>query len=318
MNDPHPTESLEARLAEADRMHDDTPEPALAILRGIAPAALPLARRARFAFLMNHVAGEKFGLWDEALAAQRTLVEATGVAMTPVLWRHAAVGAHLAGDTRLAAHWLDAFASATQAPVAEVQALVALSAAEFLVPARDAAAAGRLALEVLRPLDGAALAPGLDASLAAAANNLASLLVERPLDDLRQPELRAALELASELALQAWMRAGQWLQQERAHYLRALAANASGDGATGARHARAGLALLDANDTARAEDVDRAFLALELAQGLRLAHDEGAAPAHERAEALAAAFDDESLRAWFADRVQRNAALLALHERARP
>ena len=306
---------VEAWLDEANRIHDDTPEPALALLRRIAPASLPLARRTRFAYLMNHVAGEKLGRWDEALAAHQAVVDATGSAMTATLWRQAAAAAHLAGDAARAARWCDALATASAAPPGQVQALVVLAVAEFTVPMQDAATAGRQALDALRPLAAKAPAAGLDTSLAAVANNVANHFVERPLDDLRQPELRSALDVSSELALQCWLRAGQWLQQERAHYLRALAANALGNGDTGATHARAGLALLDAQEDAHAEDVDRAFLELELAQGLRLAGGDGAAVAQDRAQALANAFGEAWLHDWFADRRQRNAALIAQYER---
>ncbi len=314
---PAGLDAMEAWLDEANDIHDDAPEPALALLRRIVPAALPPARRAQFAFLMNHVPGEKFGRWDEALAAQQAIVDAAADATPPVLWRQAAVAAHLAGEPVRAARWRDALAASANAPAAEAQALVALAAASFTVAGQGAGAAGRSALEALRPLAGAPLAAGLDASFAAAATTLANALVERPLDDLRQPELRAALELSADLALHCWQRAGQWLQQERARYLCALAANALGEGSKGETHARTGLALLDAHDTTHTEDVDRAFLELECALALQLAGEIGAASAQDRAETLAAAFTDASLKAWFADRRQRNAALLAHYQRGR-
>lgn len=312
---PADPSAMEAGLKEADDIHDDKPEAALALLRRIAPAALPLARRQRFAYLMNHVAGEKLGAWDESLAAQQRVVDATGDAMTAPLWRLAAVAARLAGDAGRAARWQDAFAAATGAPAADVQALLVLGACEFTIPMQDAGTAGRQALEALHPLMETRTAAGLVASLAGVANNVANHFVERPLDDMLQPELRAALELSSTLALRCWLEAGNWLQQERAHYLRALAANALGNGEEGARQARAGLALLDAHDDTHSEDVDRAFLELELAQGLRLAGAEGVAAPQDRAEKLAAAFPQAWLQSWFADRRQRNTALLALSER---
>lgn len=307
--------AIEAWLDEANRIHDDTPEAALHLLRRIAPAALPPARRPQFAFLMNHVPGEKFDRWDEALAAQRAIVEAAGEAMTPVLWRQAAVAAHLAGDAARALSWRDALAASANASAAQAQAVVVLGAASFTAARQDAATAGHAALEALGPLTGLAIEPGLDAAFAAAANGMGSHFVDRPLDDLRQPELRAALAQSSELALQCWCRAGQWLQQERAHYLCALAANALGDAAKAQGHAQAGLALLDAHDTAHEQDVDRAFLELERAHALALAGDRSADAARDRAATLAATFGDASLTAWFADRRQRNAALLAHYQR---
>jgi len=306
---------MDAWLDEANAIHDATPGPGLALLRRIVPAELRPARRPLYAFLMNHVPGEKFGLWHEALAAQQAVVDATRTDMSPVLWRHAAVAAWLARDEARASAWRDALARAVDAPPAQVQALVALAAASFIAPSQEAGAAGRTALDALGPLVGAKTAPGLDASFAAVANNLGSHLAERPLADLRQPELRVALEVAAELALQFWQRAGQWLQQERAHYLCAMACNALGDAEGGMQHARAALALVDANDHTHAESVDRAFIELELAQALRLAGEEGAAAAAARADRLAAGFEGEGLRTWFADRRARNAALQAHYAR---
>jgi hypothetical protein len=312
---PADPSAIEAWLDEANAIHADTPEPALALLRRIAPAALPPARRPQYAFLMNHVPGEKFGHWDEALAAQRAILQAAGDAATPVLWRQAAVAAHLAGAAEDAARWRDALAAAAGASARQAQAVIELAAVSFTAAAQDAAGAGRAALEALRPLAGLAIEPGLDAAFAAAANGLGGQLVDRPLDDLRQPDLRAALAQSAALALGCWQRAGQWLQQERAHYLCALAANALGEGSRAEAHAREGLALLDANDDAHAEDVDRAFLELECALALELAGAQGGDAARARAEALAAAFGSASLQAWFADRRQRNAALLAHYQR---
>jgi hypothetical protein len=156
---------------------------------------------------------------------------------------------------------------------------------------------------------------GLDAAFGAVATNLATALLERPLDDLAQPDLRVALQLSAGHARRFWQRAGTWLQHERAHYLDAMAANALGLGESGAEHARAGLALLDEFDRERLESVDRAFLELELAAGLGLAGQPGRADALARALALAARFGEAGLDRWFADRSTRNEALLARYGR---
>ena len=302
---------MEARLEHINRIHDDTPEPALALLRRIPPERLPPARRALFAFLVNHVAGEKFGLWDEALAAQQAIVEACAGTMTALLWRQAAVAAHLAGDEALARDWTRALAASADAPLDKARTLVAVGAAQFSVSRLSAEAAGRAALHALRPVVELLDTPGtgLDAAFGAVVNNLASELVERRLDDLAQPELRDALALGADLARRLWERAGSWVNRERAHYLCAMAANALGHGDDGVAQARAGLALLDEFDIDNGEPVDRAFLELELAAGLRLAGQPGRAEALARALALAARFGEPWLDRWFSDRQTRNEAL---------
>jgi hypothetical protein len=303
----------DALLAQADAIHDDAPERALQMLRDLDPATLPANRLARLSFLLDHVIGEKFELWAEALARQRAVVEQAGANATPLLFRHAAVAAQIAGDAALARTWTQALAATSDAPLAKARALVTLAAVGFSVNRQDAEAAGRLTLQALQPLAGLRAAPGagLDAAFGAALNNLASELLERRMEDLGQPDLRAALQLSAEHAQRFWQRAGTWVNCERAHYLSAMAANALGEGAEGAAQSRAGLALLDDHDGAREQDVDRAFLELEHAMGLRLAGLAGREHALARAQALANAFGDTSLDRWFAGRRARNEALAA-------
>jgi len=188
----------------------------------------------------------------------------------------------------------------------------------FTAGSQSAENAGRLTLQALQPLallrSGAAGA--LSSGFGAVTNNLATHLLDRPLADLEQPDLRTALELAAEHSQRFWQHSERWIHRERAHYLRALAANALGDGASAAAQARAGLALLEAHDADGEEDVDRAFLELELAQGLRMGgFTQDAALAGDRAQALAASFGAAWLDTWFADRVRRNEALTAHYGR---
>lgn len=307
----------DALLAQADAIHDDDPPRALELLRRLEVATLPAGRLARLSFLLDHVVGEKFGLWSEALAGQRAVVQRAGDQAAAGIFRHAAIAAQIAGDTLLARSWTQALAASSDAPLAKAQALVTLGVAGFSVSRLGAEAAGRLALQALQPLATLHSTPGggLDTAFGAVTNNLASELLERPLDDLAQPDLRAALRLAAEHSLRFWQRAGTWVNHERARYLGAMAANALGDGVEGAAQARSGLALLEAHDLAGEQNVDRAFLELELAMGQRLADQPGRAQALARALALAARFGEAWLDRWFAERQTRNEALAAHYGR---
>ncbi len=308
--------SADELLARADAIHDDDPPLALALLRRIDAARLAPALRPRLSFLVNHVIGEKFDLWQEALATQCTIVAAAAPIMTSTLWRQAAIAAQIADDATRARDWIRALATSGRASLTTAQALVNLGAIGFSTPTLDAETAGRSTLRALQPLAALHALPGtgLDSAFGIVTNNLASDLLERRLGDLGQPDLRTALDLTAEHAQHFWRRAGQWLELERASYLRAMTANALGEGACAAAHARAGLDLIDAHDGAHTQDVDRAFLQLELAQGLRLAGRDAAA-ASDRAITLAAAFGDAALDKWFADRVRRNEALAAHYGR---
>ena len=312
-----PTPDGDALLAQADALHDDEPQKALELLRTLDIATVSTSRLQRLSFLLDHVLGEKFDLWTEALAGQRALLQQAGADATPVTFRHAAVAAQVAGDTALARQWTQALAASSDAPLAKARALVSLGAVAFSVSRLGAESAGRLTLQALQPLAALHATPGngLDAAFGAVTNNLASELLERPLDDLAQPDLRTALQLGAEHAQRFWERAGTWVNHERAHYLVAMAANALGRGADGVAQARAGLALLDELDHDGNEKVDRAFLELELAMGLRLAQLPGRAEALARALALAAQFGKPWLDRWFAERSTRNEALAAHYRR---
>ncbi len=307
----------DALLAQADAIHDDDPPRALEMLRGLDAATLSAGRLPRLSFLLDHVLGEKFDLWGEALAGQRALVQRAGVQATPQIFRHAAVAAQIAGDVGLARAWTQALAASGDAPLAKARALVSLAAVAFTVSNQGAESAGRLTLQAVQPLAALHAMPGggLDAAFGAVTNNLASDLLERPVDQLSQPDLRTALQLTASHAQRFWQRAGSWVNRERAHYLSAMVANALGHGAEAAAQARCGLALLDEHDPAGHENVDRAFLELELAMGLRLAGQPGQAEALTRALALAARFGKAWLDHWFAERHTRNEALAAHYGR---
>jgi len=128
-------------------------------------------------------------------------------------------------------------------------------------------------------------------------------LLERPAQELKHETLRTTLAVAAQIAERFWLRTGTWVHHERAAYLRAMVANALGDAPQAREHALRGLALLDANDNAQAERVDRAFIELERARACRdLALADEARTAQETADALAAQFNDAGLDAWFARR----------------
>ena len=314
MSDPTVTSAAldsDSLLAQADEIHDIDPVLAAGLLRGLDVTTLSPRMLPRLSFLLDHVFGEKFDLWAEALAGQRALVQQAGVGATPQIFRHAAVAAQIAGDAHLTRTWTQALAASADAPLAKARALVTLGAVAFSVSRQGAEAAGRLTLQALQPLAAlhATSGGGLDAAFGAVANNLASELLERRVDDLAQPDLRTALELCARHAQRFWQRGGTWVNVERAHYLSAMTANALGHGVEGAAQARAGLALLDRHDLAGHEKVDRAFLELELAMGLRLAQQAGRSEALARALGLAAKFGEAWLDRWFAERQTRNEAL---------
>ena len=307
-----------ARLDEANACHDDDPDRAAALLRNLDPAQLPAQRLPGLAFLLNHVLGEKLDAWNEAHAQHAAVLNAAGAAPVAVLWRQAAAAAQAAGEAgeaqRLAAPLADAVGVSPQMALD----VVGLTVAMYRVPRlthQAAADCTQQALSVLRA-DAAWQQPGaFDATVAACANNIASNLVERSQDELRYAPLRIALQDAAQLAERFWLRAGGWVNHERAAYLRAMVGNALGVAPQAREHALRALALIDANDVDDKERVDRAFIELEHAHACRaLELTDEANAAQARAEAIAAAFNDAFLDDWFA---KRSKALAALAGRSR-
>ena len=300
------------RLQTADACHDEDPQRGATLLREIDASALDPGQRPLYAFLLNHVLAEKLGQPGEAWQRQQALLAAAGEQQPLPLLRHAGAAAHLAGDlageTRLTARLADV----AGVPLVQAAELVVLAAASFEVPGLCSDAAGEAALAALAPLRDTLWqhASGLDAAAGALTNNLASDLAERPPAELASPPLREALAEAATLAQGFWQRAGQWVQQERAHYLRALAANALGHAAEAESQARAGLVLLANFDHAGQESVDQTFLRSELAHALaRQGRTAEAQVERTQADALADAFDDSGLVNWYRRRVARQVAL---------
>lgn len=298
-------------LDRIDAIHDDEPAQAAELLRALDIAALPQARHANLAFLFNHVLGEKLSQWSEANARQQALL-ALG-ASTPVLLRQAAVAAREAGDAPRAEALIASLADSAQADPAQAVQIVALACAMFEVPGLPATAAAQRALTAFGALDAApawSQATPFDAAAAAACNNIASDLMERAAHELALAPVRAAIAQGALWSQRLWQRAGTWVHHERSFYLRAMASQALGEPHRALEHARAGLAVLDEHDADRQQNVDRAFLELELAHAskrLGLVPEANAADA--RAQQLADAFGDASLTKWFEGRRAKLAAM---------
>jgi len=299
-------------LQAADDCHDEDPPRGASLLRRIDPAALDASQRPLYAFLLNHVLSEKLGLHLEAWQGQQAVLESAGPQAPLPLLRHAAAAARLAGDAAGEDRLTARLATAAGTGPAQACDLVGLAATSFRVPALAAEAAGEAAMGALAPLRGVAWqrASGLDAAAGILTNNIASDLAERAPHELRSTPLRLAMAEAATLAQGFWHRAGQWVQHERAHYLRALVANALGDAAEAELQARAGLVLLESFDREQQERVDQAFLRLELSHALaRQGQAVDAQVERTQADALVEALDDPSISAWYGRRVARQATL---------
>ena len=136
-----------------------------------------------------------------------------------------------------------------------------------------------------------------DTQLASGLNNATSRLLDiNP--DLDERVVRDALLTGAAQALRFWQAAGTWVNHERALYLVTLAANRVGAYKTARDAARQALDLIAANGT---EDVDRAFLLLQLCGAQqRLGDDAAGRAALREAKAIAATWTEAWLTEWFA------------------
>lgn len=286
-------------LDEINRIHDDEPQRAASALRELDMTSLPADQLPLLAFLLRHVLGEKLELWSEAAERlERLRADRADRADVPLaVVAQAAVAAHVAGVPHNAA--LSALAA--DGGEAQARALVELNALDCR-PAADPAA---LAAELKRLADASqSFGPDsiLNRQFAIGFNNTTSRLLDLAAAPV-EPAIGAALLAGSAAALHFWLAAGNWVNHERALYLRALVHNRVGDAAAALADCRQALEVIAANG---AQDVDGAFLKLQLAGALlRLGETVDGQRTLREARAAAAQWDDAGLKSWFEDEVKR-------------
>jgi hypothetical protein len=247
-----------------------------------------------FARLGVHTIGEHLEDWPRARRlAERLLAGRQADGETAKAWAHLWVARLLAGDPAgAAAAELTFLGAAADFRAGMIEARFMLVAA--LVGCGRTAEATALygaALGLARGLREAAP----HRAIALASNNLASDLLE---EATRTDEEAALMVLAAEAAHDFWLQCGNWQNEERALYLKALVANVMGKPGEALGHADAALAVIAANGPA---PVDAAFLSLARAHALQLKGETAAsAAALATSDAAAAGWDDAGLKDWYA------------------
>jgi pyrroline-5-carboxylate reductase len=274
--------SASEQLDHLHRIHDDQPDAAAAGLRALDCSALSADQLAGFAFLVNHVLGEKLGQWSEA--CQRIAPLAARADAPLALLRQHAVAARCAGDAAQARTATAALARRAQVDVAQAALLVRVCALNFSPSAK----AEELATLANRA---AGIGPSaLDPSFGAAFNNVTNGVYYATRQQPVKPGLRRALLRGADAALLFWSRAGGWMEHERALYLCAKVALRAGELSTAAAAAERGLAIVatQGNDPA-----ERAFLLqLQAAVAERAGLPARAAELRADVARLAASLDD--------------------------
>ncbi|HVN01269.1 MAG TPA: hypothetical protein VMT68_13755 [Caulobacteraceae bacterium] len=254
----------------------------------------------QFAKVGTHTIGEHLADWPRAVRlAERLLAGRSPDAQTARAWAYLAVARLLAGDGSGAAAAETAAclgAGADFRPIAVETKFLLVAALVGCGRAADAAPIFGGALELARALGEAAPAR----AIAVAANNLASELLEAP---ERSSDEAALMRLAADAAHEFWLKCGDWRNDERARYLKALVANVLGQPDAALAHVDAALGLIAQHGEA---PVDETFLRLAKAHALWMSGDAAlSATELAAADAAASAWDDPGLASWYADERKR-------------
>ncbi|MQR01385.1 hypothetical protein [Glaciimonas soli] len=279
--------------------HDDHPLEAAAALRSLNADDVLAEDIPRVAFLVNHVIGEKELKWNEAFILQQRFGREN---RTPKVVRDIAVAATLSGN--LLEAWTaesilrtDASATFSQASVA-----IRLGILQYIAPTSNAnhiSTELQVCLGEIQSWHDAGRLVGL---MAGALNNVISYLMDNPGTADSDTTYRQAIAEGSFACRDLWVKAGTWVNHERAEYLIALVHNKLGIWDVACDAAKSGLAIIRANGE---EDVDQAFFLLELGKALhRLGFQSDAEVARQEAFSLAKHFNEPGLDEWFAMRAK--------------
>jgi tetratricopeptide (TPR) repeat protein len=227
----------------------------VAEIEAAAPRVRETKDAAAFTALVNHAIGQHAGAWPKAAALDsRVLQQVEASAAAASGFGNLAVARAMSGEG------LQAFEAETRAAaLAGENAVAQVVRVRFLLV--EALAAARRWDEALALLPSVldmagALPAGSPAERVAAmsCNNIASALIDHP---ERRPEWNAALERTALASRQAWLRCGDWMNDERSDYLLALAYDALGRHDEALACASRGLETIARNGE---EPYDAAFL----------------------------------------------------------
>jgi tetratricopeptide (TPR) repeat protein len=292
---------LDALLKDGFAYHDSESERFAAELEAAVDAARASpALLVAFVRQATHTIGEHLGDWPRASRlANRVLAGRLADAATAQAWAHLSIARLLAGDgpgaqaaelTYLAAAGDDFRGALVEARFILASALVGCSRSG------EAAVLYEGALGLARRLSDRAPAR----AIAIASNNLATDLLESA---SRDADGAALMRLAADVAHEYWVKCGDWKNDERALYLKAMVANALGEPGVALQHVERALAIISENGAA---PIDETFLYLTRAHALKL---EGRIEASARAlavsDARVATWDQDRLKSWYADERRR-------------
>jgi hypothetical protein len=289
------TDQLKRLLRDSWQRHADDAE-SLARELEAAAAQVTTNTLAPFIHLSSHTIGEHLGDWTRVLRlGKRVLDGRTPAPDTAKAWGTLYVAAVLAGDSVQGAELELAYLSASGDDFGMALLDMRFMLAAALLASNRAREGTSLYRGALNLIGQVRPSSTLDRTIAVASNNFGWELYEMA---MRTADDDVVMKLSAETSYTFWLRCGDWINHERALYLKAVVANATGDPSVGLENANAALAIVEANGD-RPLDAAR----LHLARAVSLAatgDDSGRARAVSEADAIAAKLTDAKLIAEFA------------------
>ena len=288
--------SLRQLLEDGWAYHDKESERLAHQLEGAAEAGVDTNLLAPFLHLSTHTIGEHLGDWQRALGLSNRVLEGRTPALeTAKAWGRAYVAAVLADACIEAAglelSYLKAAGSDFGAALLDLRFMVVGA----LVGSKRVVDAGRLYRSALALVDAMGSSDLPDRTIAAASNNLGWELYEM---SSRSADEDSLMGLCAETSLEFWRKCGNWVNEERALYFRALVSNVTGNPRSALADAEKALAVIHSQGE---RPLDAALLHLARASALAALGDtNGKTRAIADADAAASTLTAPELKAQFA------------------
>jgi hypothetical protein len=295
MADTDESESLRQLLHDGWANHDKDSEHLARELEAAAQAGLQTDLIAPFLHLSTHTIGEHLGDWSRALRLGKHVLDGrTPTYETAQAWRRLYVAAVLADAWIEAAHLelscLKASGSDFGAALLDMRFMVVGA----LVASKRVREAGRLYRSAIGIIEQISPSAFLDRTIAATSNNLGWELFEM---SSRSPDEDALMSLCAETSLAFWLKCGNWVNEERALYFRALVSNVVGNPRSALTDVDKALAVIHAQGE---RPLDAALLHLVRASALAALGDKNAMlQAIAGADAAASPLKAPELKAQF-------------------
>lgn len=288
--------SLEQLLNDGWDYHDKESERLARELEAFAPEGIAPGLLVSFLHLATHTIGEHLGDWPRALALGRRVLDGQmPVLETAKAWGRLYVAAVLAGDSLEAADLELSYLKASGDDFGAALLDMRFMLAGALVGSKRAGEGARFyrsGLDLVGQIRPSAL---LDRTIAVVSNNVGWELYEK---SSRTADEDALMQLAADTSLEFWLRCGNWINEERGLYLKALVANVTGNPEVGLAHANEAIAVIKAHGE---RPLDAALLHLARAVSLAALGDtDGRAHAISEADAAAAKLTAQNLKTQFA------------------